>query len=73
METAKEAHPFLPPRQEEILNIIKDQIIVSFDMIHRRFMQVPPRTIRYDLKKLSDKKLIEKSGETKGSYYRIKK
>jgi Fic family protein len=72
-EKNKEANLFLPPRQEEILNIIKDQIIVSFDMIHRRFMQVPPRTLRYDLKKLCDRKLIEKSGETRGRYYRIKK
>ncbi len=72
-EIAKEAHPFLPPRQEEILNIIKDQIIVSFDMIRRRFMQVPERTLRYDLKKLLDRKLIEKSGATKGSYYRVRK
>jgi len=70
---AKEAHPFLPPRQEEIINIIKDQIIVSFDMVRRRFIQVPERTLRWDLKKLLDKKLIEKSGETKGRYYRIQK
>lgn len=72
-EIAKKAHPFLPPRQEEILNIIKDQIIVSFDMVRRRFLQVPPRTLRYDLKKLLDRKLIEKSGETRGSYYRVRK
>lgn len=72
-EINKEAHPFLPPRQEEILNIIKDQIIISFDMVRRRFMQVPPRTLRYDLKKLLDRKLIEKSGETRGRYYRIRK
>ena len=69
-EIAKELHPFLPPRQEEILNIIKDQVIVSFDMIRRRFIQVPERTLRYDLKKLLDRKLIEKSGETRGRYYR---
>lgn len=72
-ETAQKAHPFLPPRQEEIFNIIGDHVIVSFDMIRRRFLQVPPRTLRYDLKKLLDYKLIEKSGETKGSYYRVKK
>jgi len=70
-EIIKENNPFLPPRQEEILNIIKDQIIVSFDMIRRRFIQVPERTLRYDLKKLLDKKLIEKSGETRGRYYRV--
>jgi Fic family protein len=72
-EITKRNNPFLPPRQEEILNIIKDQIIVSFDMIRRRFIQVPERTLRYDLKKLLDRKLIEKSGETRGSYYRIRK
>lgn len=72
-ENAKEANLFLPPRQEEILNIIKDHVVVSFDMIRRRFLQVPERTLRWDLKKLLDKKLIERSGETKGSYYRIKK
>ncbi len=72
-EISKKAHPFLPPRQEEIFNIIKDQIIVSFDMIRRRFVKVPERTLRYDLKKLLDRKLIEKSGETRGRYYRIKK
>lgn len=72
-ETVRKTHPFLPPRQEEIFNIIKDHVVVSFDMIHRRFLQVPPRTLRYDLKKLFDCKLIEKSGETKGSYYRVKK
>ncbi len=72
-ELAKENNPFLPPRQEEIFNIIKDQIIVSFDMIRRRFIQVPERTLRYDLKKLLDRKLVEKSGETRGRYYRVKK
>jgi Fic family protein len=70
---AKKSHPFLPPRQEEIFSIIKDQVIASFDMIRRRFIQVPERTLRYDLKKLLDRKLIEKSGETKGRYYRIRK
>jgi Fic family protein len=73
IETSREAHPFLPPRQEEILNIIKDQVVVSFDMIHRRFISIPPRTLRWDLKKLLDRKLIEKSGATRGRYYRIKK
>jgi len=72
-EVARENNPFLPPRQEEIFNIIKEQIIASFDMIRRRFMQVPERTLRYDLKKLLDRKLIEKSGETRGRYYRVRK
>jgi Fic family protein len=64
---------FLPPRQEEIFSIIKEHAIVSFDMIRRRFLKVPERTLRYDLKKLLDKGVIEKTGGTKGSYYRILK
>ena len=71
-ETDKKDSLFLPPRQEEIFNIIKEQKIVSFDMIRRRFLKVPERTLRYDLKKLLDKKIIERSGETKGSFYREK-
>ena len=68
----KKEQLFLPPRQEEIFNIIKDHAICSFDMVRRRFLKVPERTLRYDLKKLLDKKLIEKSGETRARYYRVK-
>lgn len=72
-ETNKKETIFLPPRQEEILNIVKDHLVVSFDQIRRRFLKVPERTLRYDLKKLLNRKLIEKSGVTKGNYYRAKK
>ena len=44
---------FLSPRQEEILNIIRDHAVVSFDAVRRRFLKVPERTLRYDLKKLA--------------------
>ena len=71
-ESAKKDQLFLPPRQEEIFNIIKDHGVISFDMIRRRFLKVPERTLRWDLKKLLDKGIIEKSGETKGTYYRVK-
>lgn len=69
-ETGKE-QLLLTPRQEEIYNIIKDHRIVSFDEIKRRFLKVPPRTLSYDLKKLINKKLVIKIGETKGAYYKI--
>ena len=49
---SKRDEPFLPPRQEEIYNIIKDHLVVSFDMVRRRFLRVPERTLRYDLKNL---------------------
>ena len=68
----KKEELFLPPRQEEIYNIIKDNVICSFDMVRRRFLKVPERTLRYDLKKLLDKKIIEKIGNTRARYYRAK-
>lgn len=64
---------FLSPRQEEIVNIIKDHGVVSFETVRRRFLKVPQRTLRYDLKKLVDKDLVETSGQTRGRYYRLKK
>lgn len=63
---------FLPPRQEEIYRIIRDHDVVSFDFIRRRFLKVPPRTLRYEVKKLVDSELVVKIGKTKGSYYKSK-
>ncbi len=71
-ELVKNQKVFLPPRQEEIYNIISDHKVISFDTIRRRFTKVPERTLRYDLKKLLDRGHIEKSGETRGRYYRVK-
>lgn len=68
----KKDQPLLTPRQEEILNIIRDLRVVSFDQIRRRFMAIPKRTLSYDLKKLMDKELVAKIGKTKGSYYQEK-
>jgi len=62
---------YLPPRQEEIFQIIKEHHVVSFDFIKRRFLQVPVRTLRWDLKKLVGANLIVKIGKTRGSYYSI--
>lgn len=62
----------LLPRRAEILNIIKDQKLVSFDNIRRRFLNVNERTLRNDLKKLQDQGLIIKRGSTKGVYYEFK-
>lgn len=64
-----DAADFLLPRRAEILNIIKDQRLVSFDQIRRRFLAVNERTLRYDLKKLQDGGFIKKRGATKGVFY----
>lgn len=72
IESAKNGKSnLLPPRQEEIYFIIKEHTVVSFDNIRRRFLKVPERTLRYDLKKLVEKGLTVKIGETRGSYYKL--
>lgn len=62
----------LPPRQEEIYRIIKEHQTVTFDFLKRRFLAIPGRTLRYDLKKLIEKGFIAKIGKTNKSYYRFK-
>ncbi len=64
-----DATDYLLPRRAEILNIIRDHQMVSFDTIRRRFVSIPERTLSYDLKKLQDAGLIRKRGATKGVYY----
>jgi Fic family protein len=64
-----EAEDYLLPRRAEILRIIKEQKLVNFDSIHRRFLKVNERTLRYDLKKLQDSGHIRKLGTTNGVYY----
>lgn len=83
-ETAKEAREivvqkqktdvadFLLPRRAEILRIVRDQEIVNFDQVRRRFMKVNERTLRYDLKKLQEGGFIKKLGSTRGVYYQAR-
>ncbi len=61
----------LNQRQVKIIKLLKKQKIASLDFIKRRFLKVPGRTLRYDLKKLCDKNLVMKIGQTKGVYYKI--
>lgn len=59
----------LLPRRQEILSIIRDHQLVSFDMIRRRFVKVPESTLHYDLKQLLKLQLIQKKGSTRGACY----
>ena len=67
----KELNPedLLLPRRKEILQIIKDHKIVSLDSLKRRFNNVSPRMIRFDLKKLEEAGFIIKLGTTRGAMY----
>jgi Fic family protein len=71
-QTQQKDQWLLPPRQEEIVNVIRDHGDVTFDFIRRRFLRVPARTLRYDMKKLAEKGIIVKIGSTRGSFYRLK-
>ncbi|HSW87898.1 MAG TPA: Fic family protein [Candidatus Saccharimonadales bacterium] len=64
---------YLLPRRREILDIIKDQTIVSLNQIQRRFLKVPARTLRYDLSQLEKQGFIRKIGTTRGAMYTVKK
>jgi len=59
----------LMPRRAEILLLVREQRMVSFDQIKRRFLAVNTRTIHYDLQYLLSKKLIQKLGATRGVVY----
>jgi len=64
---------FLLPRRREILEIIRDHQTVSFDQIQRRFLKIPARTLRYDIKQLEKQGFIRKIGTTRGALYQITK
>ena len=59
----------LLPRREELLNIIQDHKVVSFDFLHRRFAGTPPSTLRFDLLSLKKAGYIQKLGNTRGALY----
>ncbi len=64
---------FLLPRRREIVTIIREQKIISLDQLQRRFLKIPDRTLRYDLKQLENGGFIQKVGTTRGAMYQIKR
>lgn len=71
LEASKEEkiEDILLPRRSEILAIIREHQMASFDQIRRRFLAVNPRMLHYDLQDLIKKKLIRKLGSTRGAVY----
>lgn len=64
-----EVEDLLLPRRGEILRLVKEQKLINFESIHRRFSNINKRTLRYDLKRLVDSGLVKKLGTTRGVYY----
>lgn len=61
----------LMPRRQEIIRVIRDHPLCSFDMLHRRFFSVNPKTLHFDLSQLLKGGYITKVGSTRGVLYRI--
>lgn len=59
----------LLPRRKEILEIIRDHKMVSFDFVRRRFQNISPSNLHYDLQQLIKKGLVKKLGSTRGAIY----
>ncbi len=59
----------LLPRREEILNVVRDHQVVSFDFLARRFRAVRNSTLHYDIQQLIKAGLIHKLGTTRGVLY----
>ncbi len=66
----KYAH--LLPRRAEIMRMIEDHKVISFDFLARRFRAVPTRTLHYDLSQLTKAGLVQKMGSTRGTVYTVK-
>lgn len=59
----------LLPRRREILEIIRDHNMVSFDFIKRRYVRIPESTLHYDVMMLIRGGFIKKLGSTRGVVY----
>lgn len=64
-----DTRPDLLPRRTEILGVIRDHRMVSFDFIIRRFRAVPASTLHYDLRQLVREGYVKKLGSTRGAVY----
>jgi Fic family protein len=62
----------LLPRRAEIMRIVEEHKIVSFDFLSRRFRAIPVRTLHYDLSQLTKAGLMQKMGSTRGVFYSVK-
>jgi len=62
----------LSPRRQEIVQIISEQRVVSFDFLARNFRGVPPSSLHYDLLQLQKQGYVQKMGMTRGVVYGVK-
>lgn len=73
LNSTPDTNPQLSLRRQEILAIITDHHNCSFDFLQRRFPNINPKTLHYDLLQLIKKGLISKLGTTRAVVYTIAK
>lgn len=61
----------LLPRRAEIVEIVRDHKMVSFDFIARGFAAVPKSTLHFDIQQLLKQGYIKKLGTTRGVVYTL--
>ncbi len=61
--------PGLLPRRSELVSVIREHRMVSFDFLARRFRAIPERTLHYDLLQLVKAGYVKKLGSTRGVLY----
>lgn len=61
----------LTPRQKRVFSFIEEKNKVEMGALQKKFRSVTVRTLRRDLKVLSDKNLVKKIGSTKGVSYQM--
>ena len=59
----------LLPRRREMLTILSDHPVCSFDFLRRRFMAVNEKTLHNDLARLMKQGFVKKIGSTRGAVY----
>ena len=67
-----DTYAHLSPRRAEIMHLIEDHKLITFDFLARRFRAVPPRTLHFDLSQLAKDGLVQKKGTTRGVVYTVK-
>jgi Fic family protein len=63
----------LLPRRAEIMRIVEDHKVVTFDFLSRRFRAIPLRTLHNDIAQLVKSGHIRKMGATRGACYSVQR
>jgi len=72
-ETGKpDKYAQLMPRRAEIMRLIEDHKVITFDFLARRFRAVAVRTLHNDLSQLTKVGLVQKMGSTRGVSYSLR-